>query len=86
MISKRNPAFSMLGWGAVIIWFSANILSQAAFIGMHGVPYDATNLLTALGSWSWVIVVAELLIWAIAGLLIFNKIRNKKQIIREIGF
>lgn len=78
MIARNRNKFNMLGWGAVIIWFSANILSQAAFIGTHGVPYDATTILTALGSWSWVIIAIELSVWAIVGVIVMQKIRSTR--------
>jgi hypothetical protein len=68
----------MLGWGAVIIWFSANVLSQAAFIGTHGVPYDAATILAALGPWSWVLIAIEFGVWAIIGVIIMQKIRSTR--------
>ncbi|MDP6742492.1 MAG: hypothetical protein QF807_07355 [Candidatus Thalassarchaeaceae archaeon] len=68
----------MLGWGAVIIWFSANVLSQAAFIGTHGVPYDAATILSALGPWSWVLIAIEFSVWAIIGVIIMQKIRSTR--------
>ncbi|MBC8437739.1 MAG: hypothetical protein H8D82_00540 [Euryarchaeota archaeon] len=63
----------MMGWNAVLVWFSANILSQAAFIGMHGIPYDGTLFISALGPWSWVLVVAEIGIWVTLASLLGKK-------------
>ena len=61
---------STLGWGAVLAWFGGSLLSQAAFIGKYGQPYDATELLTSLGQWSWLIVTIELGIWLTVGVLV----------------
>ena len=71
----------MIGWNAVLIWFSASILSQAAFIGTHGIPYDANMLLDALGPWSWVLITIELGIWIALGVIVTQKFVyiNKKQ-------
>ncbi|MDP7312480.1 MAG: hypothetical protein QF831_03480 [Candidatus Thalassarchaeaceae archaeon] len=78
MIIRNRSTASMLGWGAVIIWFSANVLSQAAFIGTHGVPYDAATILAALGPWSWVLIAIEFGVWAIIGVIIMQKIRSTR--------
>ncbi len=75
VIIRNRSTASMLGWGAVIIWFSANVLSQAAFIGTHGVPYDAATILAALGPWSWVLITIEFSVWVIIGVVIMQKIR-----------
>ena len=79
VISRNNNASSMLGWSAVIIWFSANILSQAAFIGTHGVPYDAAQIILALGPWSWVLIAVELIVWVIFGIMILLKIKSTRD-------
>ena len=78
VIIRNRSTASMLGWGAVIIWFSANVLSQAAFIGTHGVPYDAATILAALGPWSWVLIAIEFGVWAIIGVIIMQKIRSTR--------
>ena len=78
MIFRSKGASSMFGWAAVLIWFSANILSQAFFIGIHGAPYDAAAIIVSLGPWSWVIVAIELTIWIIFGLMILQKIKSAK--------
>ena len=78
MIIRNRSTAGMLGWIAVIIWFSANVLSQAAFIGTHGVPYDAATILDALGPWSWVLIVIELSVWIIIGAIIIQKIKSSR--------
>jgi len=64
-----------LGWVAIVIWFSANLLSQAFYIGFNGEPYDANAILSSLGNWYWFCLVIELLIWMIFGFLIIHKLR-----------
>ena len=59
--------------------FSANLLSQAAFIGTHGVPYEAEAMLGALGPWSWLLVTIELGVWLIVGNLVFQKFNSKRN-------
>ncbi|MDP7312810.1 MAG: hypothetical protein QF831_05180 [Candidatus Thalassarchaeaceae archaeon] len=78
MINRNQSTAGMLGWSAVIMWFSANVLSQAAFIGTHGVPYDAATILDALGPWSWVLIVIELSVWIIIGAIIIHKIKSSR--------
>lgn len=80
MIVGKNTNTAMIGWGAVMVWFSANVLSQAAFIGTHGVPYDVEAMLGALGPWSWLLVTIELGVWLIVGTLVFQKFNSKRNI------
>jgi len=65
------------GWAAVLIWFSASLLSQAIYIGFNGMPYDAQQLLTALGPAYWGLVVFEVVIWITFGVLLTRKVRDK---------
>ena len=80
VIFNSKSTASTMGWGAVLIWFSANILSQAIFIGTHGVPYDASAIIVTLGPWSWVLVAIELTIWVIIGMIVLQKIKSARGI------
>lgn len=64
-----------LGWAAVVVWFSANLLSQAVYIGFNGVPYDANAMLSGIGGWYWAFVAIELTIWVLLGTLVVQKVR-----------
>jgi len=64
-----------LGWVGVVIWFSANLLSQAIYIGFNGEPYDANAILSSLGNWYWFCIGLELLIWVFFGFLVMQKLR-----------
>ena len=72
-----------LSWAIVLIWFGANLLSQAMYLGFNGEPYDANQILMNLGAWYWLCVVIELVIWLTFGSLIIQKFRldvGKKDI------
>tara|TARA_B110000438_G_scaffold243108_1_gene242991 strand:- start:3013 stop:3243 length:231 start_codon:yes stop_codon:yes gene_type:complete len=68
-----------LSWVAVVVWFSANLLSQAIYIGFNGEPYDANAILSGLGYWYWVCIVIELFIWGSLGILVMKKLRIKTK-------
>ena len=59
----------------VVVWFSANLLSQAIYIGFNGEPYDANAILSGLGYWYWICIGVELAIWVTLGLLVIHKLR-----------
>ena len=64
-----------LSWAIIFIWFGANLLSQALYLGFNGEPYDANQILMSLGAWYWVCIVIELIIWLTFGSLIVQKFR-----------
>ncbi|GIS44087.1 MAG: hypothetical protein Ct9H90mP16_11570 [Candidatus Poseidoniales archaeon] len=64
-----------LTWAIVLIWFGANLLSQALYLGFYGEPYDANQILKSLGAWYWVCVFLELVIWLTFGSLLVQKFR-----------
>lgn len=51
-------------WFAVLIWFSSSLLSQSAYMAIHGLPYDAVSMLKTLGPAYYLVVVVELSMWA----------------------
>lgn len=76
MIQRSKAGVMRWSWGLVLAWFSASLLSQAAYIGTHGMPYDATILIHSLGQWSWVLIALEGIIWLMVGKLLFNKYQS----------
>ena len=68
-----------LSWVIVVVWFSANLLSQAIYIGFNGEPYDANAILSGLGYWYWVCIAVELFIWLTLGLLVMHKLRIRTE-------
>jgi hypothetical protein len=51
-------------WFAVLIWFSSSLLSQSAYMAIHGLPYDAVSMLKTLGPAYYLVVLVELSMWA----------------------
>jgi hypothetical protein len=66
-----------LGWAAVVVWFSANLLSQAIYMGFHGEPYNASAMLSFIGSWYWFFIAIELVIWTTFGGLVIQRVRER---------
>lgn len=66
-----------LGWSIVVVWFSANVLSQMIYMRFHGMPYDASALLSSLGGWYWALLVVELGIWILFGALVTGRIKTR---------
>jgi hypothetical protein len=66
-----------LGWAAVVVWFSANLLSQAIYMGLHGEPYNASAMLSSIGSWYWFFIAIELVIWTTFGGLVIHRVRER---------
>lgn len=56
-------------WMSLLVWFCANAISQAAFIGKWGIPYGRDLLDAELGAWYWAMIALELLFYA-AGIII----------------
>ena len=50
-------------WFAVLVWFSSSLLSQSAYIAIHGLPYDAVTMLKSLGPFYYLVVALELVMW-----------------------
>ena len=63
----------------IYIWFAASVLSQALYIGFHGVPYDSTLIIALLGPWYLLVVILEALVWAILGMILLSKMISTRQ-------
>lgn len=60
---KQDWPMGTLLWFAVVVWFSSSLLSQSAFMAVHGLPYDAVAMLKSLGPVYYLIVAIELAMW-----------------------
>jgi len=70
---QEAPADWPLGnilWFAVLVWFSSSVLSQSAYMAIHGLPYDAVSMLESLGPFYYVIIALEIAMWG--GLLVMG--------------
>lgn len=54
-------------WFGVLVWFSANLLSQSLYMGANGVPYDAAMVLDGLGPLYLPLLLLEALAWIVGG-------------------
>ncbi|MBT3477483.1 MAG: hypothetical protein HN458_06075 [Euryarchaeota archaeon] len=64
-------------WYAVVVWFSSSLLSQALYMALYGVPYDAVVLLKQFGPAYYVVFAIELFIWIGIGSLVVMKFVRK---------
>ena len=46
-------------------------------MGIHGMPYDASALLSSLGAWYWALLIIELAIWGLFGVLVLSRVRTR---------
>jgi len=68
-------------WMSLIVWFCANLISQAAFIGKFGEPYGRELLNQELGPVYWGLILLELSIYAIGIYTVGTKLKTKKSMI-----
>ena len=52
-----------IGWYAIVIWFCANLLSQAVHLGIYGAPYDSHMLVAEFGPFAWILISVEIIFW-----------------------
>lgn len=64
-------------WFAVLVWFSLSLLSQSAYMAIHGLPYDAVSMLESLGPVYYLVVVLELVMWG--GLLVMGWLKLSRS-------
>lgn len=64
-------------WSALLIWVTANILSQLIFLAEYGEPWKAEWLIIQLGPWYWLLAVMELAVYALVLFLILRKAHAK---------
>lgn len=69
-----SPLANRIIMFTAIIWFGASILSQALYMGFNGRPYDSMMMIEFLGPFYLLVIVIELMIWALIGLVLVNKL------------
>ena len=73
-----SPIVTRLTIIIAAIWFGASLLSQALYMGFYGMPYDSMLLLEIMGPYYALLIVIELLIWAMIGMMFINKFLTSK--------
>lgn len=70
---------SILFW-LLSTWFGANLILQAAWMGLYGAPLDAQILFDAFGPYAWWIAGVEVFLWLVLSVValrrLFLKLRN----------
>ena len=64
-------------WFAVLVWFSSSVLSQSAYMAIHGLPYDAVSMLESLGPFYYLILALEIAMWG--GLLVMGWLKLSRS-------
>ena len=73
-----SPLANRIIMFTALIWFGASILSQALYMGFNGQPYDSMRMIGFLGPFYLLVIVVELIIWALIGLVLVNKLLTGK--------
>lgn len=80
--AKDWPLGTLL-WFAVLVWFSSSLLSQSAYMAVHGLPYDAVSMLKSLGPVYYLVLAIELGIWGgmvVMGWMKFRRLRSRREV------
>ena len=64
-VNNGKWALSTYFWMSIVVWFCANLLSQAVFMGRFGEPYGRELLDQGLGPMYWALIIIELSIYLI---------------------
>ena len=77
MESNGKWAISTYFWMSIVVWFCANLLSQAVFMGKFGEPYGRELLDQGLGPMYWGLIIVELSIYLIGIYILGSKFKQK---------
>ena len=74
---RKDWSSATIGWYAIVIWFCANLLSQAAHIGIYGTPYDSQMLIAGLGPFAWILISVEIIFWLVLSASVAVKVTKR---------
>ena len=77
MRSNGKWAISTYFWMSIVVWFCANLLSQAVFMGKFGEPYGRELLDQGLGPMYWGLIIVELSIYLVGICILGSKFKQK---------
>ena len=77
-MNRKRSDWEAFGWSMVIIWVCANVLSQAAYVGRFGKPYDTSTMLLSIGQWYWALIAIEVTVWILLGVLLGYRFRRSR--------
>jgi len=75
--SNGKWAISTYFWMSIVVWFCANLLSQAVFMGKFGEPYGRELLDQGLGPMYWGLIIVELSIYLVGICILGSKFKQK---------
>ncbi len=81
IVNAKKWTWSTYIWMSLIVWFCANLISQAAFMGKFGEPYGRELLNQELGPIYWGLICLELSIYLVGIYLLGSKLKHKKALI-----
>ena len=84
IVSRKRSDWETFGWSMVIVWVCANVLSQAAYVGRFGKPYDTSTMLLSIGQWYWILIAIEVAVWIMLGTLLGYRFRRSRFIPRDV--
>ena len=76
-VNNGKWALSTYFWMSIVVWFCANLLSQAVFMGRFGEPYGRELLDQGLGPMYWALIIIELSIYLIGIYVLGFKFKQK---------
>jgi hypothetical protein len=74
---RKDWSSATIGWYAIVIWFCANLLSQAAHIGIYGIPYDSQMLIADFGAFAWILISVEIIFWLVLSASVAVKVTKR---------
>ena len=83
IVPTKPRDWETFGWSMVIVWVCANVLSQAAYVGRFGKPYDTSTMLLSIGQWYWILIAIEVAVWIMLGTLLGYRFRRSRFILRD---
>jgi hypothetical protein len=79
-IAKRDDwSMHTIMWYAVLVWFSASLLSQSLYLAFYREPYDAVVLLKTLGPIYYLVLFIEIVMWVTLFVLGYSKMKSFKS-------
>jgi hypothetical protein len=75
-LDAKTNHMTKIAWFFFIVWFCSNLLSQAAYIAVYGLPYDGISMLQSLGPIYYVAISIEVMMWLFVGGFVGKKVLN----------
>ena len=77
--NQQNSSGKLL-WFVILVWFSSSLMSQALYMGFYGMPYDSIDLLGGVGPVYYLLILIELVMWALLAVLSLSKVMRRVKL------